>query len=121
MTILNPIVSSTALALIGDVGAGEVIVILAAILVLFGGKSLPGMARTLGKITRDLQRASQDFKDQLLSADQPAPPPPVAGNNNPLFLQEGRKETKVNGAAESSPSITPPESKESAPHDPAGK
>jgi sec-independent protein translocase protein TatA len=91
------------LALIGDVGAGEVIVIMAAILVLFGGKSLPGMARTLGKITRDLQRASQEFKDQLLSADQPDQPPPVTGSGS-----------------KAPPAVTPPESKEPAPHDPAG-
>ena len=35
------------LAIFGDIGAGEVLVILAAILILFGGKGLPAMARKL--------------------------------------------------------------------------
>jgi sec-independent protein translocase protein TatA len=62
--------SSSCLALIGDVGGMELLVILGAILILFGGKGLPGIARSLGKITRDLQRTSEDFKKQLLTADQ---------------------------------------------------
>ena len=86
MSVISPLSPGVLLALFGDIGGGEVLVVLAAILVLFGGKGLPGIARTLGKITRDLQRASQDFKTQLLTADQPEPsrpeePPP--GNNPP--------------------------------------
>ncbi len=68
------------LAFFGDIGAGEVLVILAAILILFGGKGLPPMARKLGKITQDLQKAAQDFKKQLLSSDhQPPADPPKGG------------------------------------------
>jgi len=67
-----PPVSS--LALIGDVGGMELMVILTACLMLFGGKGLPGIARSIGKITRDLQRASQEFKNQLLTADEPVLP-----------------------------------------------
>jgi len=65
------------LAFFGDVGAGEVLVILAAILILFGGKGLPPIARKLGKMTQDLQKATQEFKKQLFSADHqpPAEPP----------------------------------------------
>lgn len=64
------------LAIFGDIGAGEVLVILAAILILFGGKGLPAMARKLGKVTQDLQKATHDFKKHLLSADQPPPAEP---------------------------------------------
>lgn len=70
---MNPtcsIPSASCLALIGDVGGMELLVIMGAILILFGGKGLPGIARSLGKITRDLQRASEDFKKKLLTADQ---------------------------------------------------
>lgn len=58
------------LALFGDVGGGEMLVVLAAILLLFGGKRLPSIARTVGKTLSDLRRASQDFKDQVLHADE---------------------------------------------------
>ncbi len=71
MTIPCVIPSASCFALIGDVGGMELLVILGAILILFGGKGLPGMARSIGKITRDLQHASDDFKKQLLTADQP--------------------------------------------------
>ena len=63
--------SASCLALIGDIGGMELLVIMGAVLILFGGKGLPGIARYLGKITRDLQRASEDFKNQLLTADHP--------------------------------------------------
>jgi sec-independent protein translocase protein TatA len=66
--------SASCLALIGDVGGMELLVILGAILILFGGKGLPGIARSIGKITRDLQHASDDFKKQLLTADQESEP-----------------------------------------------
>ena len=39
-------------------------------LLLFGAKKLPEMARTLGKFMEHLRRASQDFKSQLVEADQ---------------------------------------------------
>ena len=64
------------LAIFGDIGAGEILVILAAILILFGGQGLPAIARKLGKITQDLQKAAHDFKKQLLTADQPHPEEP---------------------------------------------
>lgn len=58
------------LAIFGDIGGSEVLVVLGAILVLFGGKGVPEIARKLGKMTSDLQRASAEFKKQLLTADQ---------------------------------------------------
>lgn len=74
MTVIGPMPASSTLALIGDIGGGELLVVLTAMLVLFGGKGLSGMARTLGKMTRDLQRAAQDFKNQLMTADSDEPP-----------------------------------------------
>ncbi len=73
MNPFGPIYTGPSFALFGDIGGGEILVVLAAILVLFGGKGLPTMARTLGKIMGDLQRISQDFKHQLLNADQEPP------------------------------------------------
>lgn len=74
MTVIGPMLASSCFAIIGDIGGGELLVVLTAMLVLFGGKGLSGMARTVGRITRDLQRAAQDFKNQLLTADEPEPP-----------------------------------------------
>jgi sec-independent protein translocase protein TatA len=43
----------------------ELLVIMVAVLVLFGGKKIPDIARTAGKIFGDLQKATRDFKKEL--------------------------------------------------------
>lgn len=84
MSALHPV-----LGFLGDLGAGEILVILAAILILFGGKGLPAMARKLGQLTHDLQKATQDFKRQILTADYPPrdearkSPPHTSDNDAP--------------------------------------
>jgi sec-independent protein translocase protein TatA len=64
----------------GAVGGFELLVILAAVLILFGPKRLPELARQLGRMVHDLQRASQDFKRQVVAMDEPSRPalPPLA-------------------------------------------
>jgi sec-independent protein translocase protein TatA len=73
----------TTQALFGDIGGGELLVVFAAILLLFGGKRLPSIARSIGKATENLRRASQDFKDQLLRADVEDTPAPASPNRLP--------------------------------------
>lgn len=70
---MNPFHLFIPIALIGDVGGAELLVILTAILVLFGGKGIPDIARNLGKMSESLRRGAQDFKDQLMEADTPPP------------------------------------------------
>ena len=48
----------------------EIGVVLVAILVLFGAKSLPGTLRTLGRWMEQLRRLSDDFRGQLMDMDQ---------------------------------------------------
>ena len=104
--------SPISFALFGDIGGGEILVVLAAILVLFGGQGFPSMARTLGKLMSDIQRLSQDFKNQLLDADRDpvAPPPPQltqeTTSTEPYDSEAPKPETK--------PATEPP------PHDHAG-
>lgn len=54
-----------------DVGGGELLLILLAILVLFGPKHLPELSRTLGKGWRQLQKAQEELRHQMreLSAE----------------------------------------------------
>ena len=66
----------------GAPGPGELIVIFLAILVLFGPKRLPEIARMVGKTLNDLRRASQDFKDQIMTIDEvPIAEPDPAEND----------------------------------------
>jgi len=47
------------------IGFGEVLLVLILILIIWGPKRLPQMARTLGKTIRTLKKASFDFTTQV--------------------------------------------------------
>jgi len=46
-------------------GASELVVIVLAALILFGGKRVPELARSWGKTMRDMQRAWSEIKRQI--------------------------------------------------------
>lgn len=48
-----------------NMGGGEVMLILAVVLLLFGGKKLPELARGLGKGIRDFKDASEGVKREI--------------------------------------------------------
>jgi len=51
-----------------NVGGQELIVILIIVLVLFGAKKLPELARGMGQAIKEFQRAKDEFSDELHSA-----------------------------------------------------
>ena len=50
-------------------GGLEIFVLFAAVVLLFGARSLPGFARQFGRIMEELRKASWDFKRQMMDAD----------------------------------------------------
>jgi sec-independent protein translocase protein TatB len=54
----------------GAPGPGELILIFLVVLLLFGPRKLPGFARSLGNLMQQLRRASNDFRDQLMSVEE---------------------------------------------------
>jgi sec-independent protein translocase protein TatA len=55
----------------------EIIAILAVILVLFGAKKLPELAKGLGQGIKEFKKSSREIQDELNQAmDVDAPPPP---------------------------------------------
>ncbi len=44
----------------GSIGTGELIIILAILLVFFGGKKLPGLARSLGKAQKEFKEGQNE-------------------------------------------------------------
>ena len=58
--------------LAGSPGAGELIVIFLVVLILFGPRRLPRIARALGKALDELRRASQEFRDQIMHIEDQA-------------------------------------------------
>ncbi|MET7570564.1 Sec-independent protein translocase subunit TatA [Streptomyces sp. NPDC005492] len=59
----------------GRLGAPEIILILVVIVLLFGAKKLPDMARSLGKSARILKSEAKAMKEEGNSTSAPAGPP----------------------------------------------
>lgn len=50
---------------LNDVSGSEVLLILVFILIFFGSKSIPGIARTVGRTMRQIQDATSDIKSEI--------------------------------------------------------
>lgn len=59
-----------ALAIFGQPGSTEVIVILFVVLLLFGAKKLPGLARAIGKSLQEFKRGKDEVMRELTSAQE---------------------------------------------------
>ncbi|MEY2521026.1 MAG: sec-independent protein translocase protein TatA [Verrucomicrobiota bacterium] len=55
-----------------NVGGPDLIIILLIILVLFGAKKLPDLARGMGQAIKEFQKAKDEFSDELHSAGKDA-------------------------------------------------
>ena len=54
----------------GAIGWPEITLIILAIIILFGGKKLPELARGLGQGLKEFKKAKQEFKDEVKSATE---------------------------------------------------
>lgn len=77
-----------------NMGGGEIAVIMLAILLLFGGKKLPELARGLGKGIREFKDASEGVKRE------------IHRNINAVSLDDEVKETEENHAQHHHPDET---------------
>jgi len=80
--------------LFGGTGGGEIGLIFVVLLLLFGPRKLPEVARMIGKILAQLRSASNDFKDQLMRIEEEEPqqaPPPVDVDSNEVPEAEGEE------------------------------
>lgn len=72
----------------GSMSGGEILVILVAMLLLFGSKKMPSMARNLGKSLENFRRASRDVTNEIMTADLDEPatkrkqPPAIAADDS---------------------------------------
>jgi len=64
------------LASLMNFGGPDLIIILLIILVLFGAKKLPELAKGLGQAIKEFQKAKDEFSDELHKAGQPDPAKP---------------------------------------------
>lgn len=55
----------------GNLGGGEIILILLVVLVLFGAKKIPELAQGIGKGMREFKKALNDVQDEVKNIDKP--------------------------------------------------
>ena len=61
------------LAFIGGLGTSEVVVILVVVLLLFGAKRIPELAKGLGKGIREFKDATKEIKNDIENAAKDEP------------------------------------------------
>ena len=49
----------------GSIGTSELLIIVLVVLLVFGSKQLPQVVRSLGQGWRDIQRATDEVKDEI--------------------------------------------------------
>jgi len=72
------------LAFIGGLGGWEVLIILFVILLLFGAKKIPELARGMGRGIREFKDATKDIKSEIedsMNDDTPAQKSKPASDN----------------------------------------
>lgn len=84
---LGPLLTSflPRLAFLEGIGAMEMILVAVVGLLLFGGKGLPDMARTVGKVIREFKKATQGVEEEVRRVihDEPAPAPKARSRVRP--------------------------------------
>jgi sec-independent protein translocase protein TatA len=71
----------------------EVVAILAVVLILFGAKRLPELARGLGQGIKEFKKSSREIQDEIQQAiDVDAPPPPPRRVTPPAETTTARTE-----------------------------
>ena len=69
----------------GNLGATELILILLVVLLVFGAKRIPEIARGLGKGIREFKDATNDIKKELTVADTPRPAQQIGHPQQPPY------------------------------------
>ena len=62
--------------ILGMLNGWEIVLILAVVLVLFGARKLPELARGLGQGIKEFKKATTDVSNEIQSAMEAEPPPP---------------------------------------------
>ncbi len=54
----------------GNIGTGEIILLLVIVLVFFGARKIPELAQGLGKGLREFRKATKDIQDDISLEDR---------------------------------------------------
>jgi sec-independent protein translocase protein TatA len=82
---------------VGNLGFGEIAMILVVVLLLFGAKRLPEVGASIGKGIREFKRSLSDTQEAIMGGDEAqqnphrqvdAPPPPTQASGEPKRLSQ---------------------------------
>jgi len=68
---------------LGDLGGGEIMLIMVVILIFFGANKIPELARGLGKGIREFKDASREIRSEIENTGQPQQPYQQQFNQQP--------------------------------------
>ena len=87
----------------------EVVAILAVVLIVFGAKKLPELARGLGQGIKEFKKSTREIQDEITSSiDLDTPPPPPRRVEPPAQPTTARNETITTVKTESVPQSSDP-------------
>lgn len=75
--------TSQTLAFLQSLGPMEIFVVVFIILLLFGAKKLPELARGMGKAMKEFKKATKDVEDDIRSAMEEDPEPTPRRESRP--------------------------------------
>jgi sec-independent protein translocase protein TatA len=79
-------------ALIGTLGAQEIMLIFLVILLLFGAKKLPELARGIGKSMGEFKKAREEFEHEITRAEVDTTKPKPAPGKEAAKEKESKSE-----------------------------
>jgi len=95
------------LALLPNLGGPDLIIILLIILVLFGAKKLPELARGMGSAIKEFQKAKDEFTDELHTAGKTDPKTDVRPSADTVPRIENQPATTAQVRPEPGPTRIP--------------
>ena len=93
----------------GMLGGWEIILILAVVLILFGAKRLPELAKGLGTGIKEFKKATREVTEEVYSAmdENPAPQKRLPPSNLPTQAQQVNPAEQPQAVSQSSPGTKP--------------
>ena len=88
-----------------NLGGGEVILILALILILFGARKLPELAKGLGQGIKEFKKATREVTEEVSHAMDETPPPPPPQKRLPETTPQSAQAEPAQTVSQSTPGV----------------
>ena len=87
----------------GFFGGWEIVLILAVVLILFGAKKLPELAKGLGQGIKEFKKATSEVSNELNNAMRDNPAPSQTSYQPPKSIPQGPEEAVSSAAVQTAP------------------